>query len=384
MIQASELRHKFQERYGQPARVYRAPGRVNLIGEHTDYNDGFVMPAAIDFYTWAAIAPREDRKLRVYSEEFSEEVEFDLDEADPRGAGHWSDYVRGVALWLGRAGYRLRGADLAIRSEVPIGSGLSSSAAIEVATGLAMLGESGLTIDRTELATICRRAENEFVGARVGIMDQFVSCNGRAGHALMLDCRSLDFDLLPLSGGVRLVVCNTMVKHALSGGEYNARRAQCEEGVRLLARSLPHVRALRDVTPDELERYGGDLPGVIYRRCRHVVTENARVIEAAAALERGDLASFGKLMALSHASLRDDYEVSCRELDVMVELAGGIEGVYGARMTGGGFGGCTVNLVSDASVADFKREVARGYQEAAGLDPEIYTCTAAQGAEQVI
>jgi galactokinase len=277
----------------------------------------------------------------------------------------------------------LRGADLAIRSEVPIGSGLSSSAAIEVATGLAMLDAAGLAINRTELARICRRAENEFVGARVGIMDQFISCNGRAGHALMLDCRSLDFDLLPLSGGVRLVVCNTMVKHALAGGEYNARRAECEEGVRHIARSLPNVLALRDVTIDELERYGSDLPGVIYRRCRHVITENARVIEAAAALGRGDLGSFGKLMALSHTSLRDDYEVSCRELDVMVELAGKIEGVYGARMTGGGFGGCTVNLVRADSVADFKREVARGYEEATGLHPDIYTCTPAEGAEQV-
>ncbi|HVG18291.1 MAG TPA: galactokinase [Blastocatellia bacterium] len=384
MMQASELRQKFRELYGQDARVYRAPGRVNLIGEHTDYNDGFVMPAAIDFYTWVAIAPREDRRLRLYSEEFSEAVEFDLDEADPRRANHWSDYVRGVALSLEQAGHGLRGANLAIRSEVPIGSGLSSSAAIEVAAGLAMLDLAGLEIDRTELAKLCRRAENEFVGARVGIMDQFISCNGRAGHALMLDCRSLGFTLLPLAREVRLVVCNTMVKHALASGEYNARRAECEEGVRHLARSLPGVRVLRDVTVDELERYGGDLPGVIYKRCRHVVTENARVIEAAAALGRGDLDSFGDLMARSHRSLREDYEVSCAELDIMVELAGKIEGVYGARMTGGGFGGCTVNLVKDASVADFKREVARGYEEATGRHPEIYTCTAAEGAEQVI
>jgi galactokinase len=383
MIQASELRHRFQERHGQTARIFRAPGRVNLIGEHTDYNDGFVMPAAIDFYTWVAIAPREDRKLALYSEEFSEGVEFDLDEAGPRASGHWSDYVRGVALVLEQSGYRLLGANLAIQSEVPIGSGLSSSAALEVATGLAMLDAAGLRIDRTELARLCRRAENEFVGARVGIMDQFISCNGRAGSALMLDCRSLGYSLLPLSDGVRLVVCNTMVKHALAGGEYNVRRAECEEGVRHLARSLPDVRALRDVTPGELERYGGDLPAVIYKRCRHVITENARVIEAAASLGNGDLDSFGELMAESHRSLRDDYEVSCRELNIMVELASKIEGVYGARMTGGGFGGCTINIVRAEAVADFRREVARGYEEATGLHPEIYTCEAAQGAEQV-
>jgi galactokinase len=383
MIQASELRHRFQERYGQTARTFRAPGRVNLIGEHTDYNDGFVMPAAIDFYTWVAIAPREDRKLAVYSEEFFEGVEFDLDEAGPRASGHWSDYVRGVALVLEQSGYRLRGANLAIQSEVPIGSGLSSSAALEVAAGLAMLDAADLSIDRTELARLCRRAENEFVGARVGIMDQFISCNGRAGSALMLDCRSLGYSLLPLSDGVRLVVSNTMVKHALAGGEYNVRRAECEEGVRHLARSLPDVRALRDVTPDDLERYGGDLPAVIYKRCRHVITENARVIEAAAALGSGDLDYFGKLMAESHRSLRDDYEVSCRELNIMVELASKIEGVFGARMTGGGFGGCTINIVRAEAVADFKREVARAYEEATGLHPEIYTCEAAQGAEQV-
>jgi galactokinase len=384
MIQASELQHKFQELYGQAARIFRAPGRVNLIGEHTDYNDGFVMPAAIDFYTWVAVAPREDRRLSIYSEEFSESVEFDLDDADPRPAGHWSDYVRGVAVSLEQAGYRLRGANLAIRSEVPIGSGLSSSAAIEVASGLAMLDATSLTIDRTELAKICRRAENEFVGARVGIMDQFISCNGKAGHALMLDCRSLDYRLLPVPDEVRLVVCNTMVKHALAGGEYNVRRAECEAGVRHLAKSLPNVRALRDVTIEELERYGSDLPPVIYKRCRHVITENARVLEAADALERGDLVTFGRLMAESHRSLRDDYEVSCRELDIMVELASKIEGVYGARMTGGGFGGCTINLVRADSVAHFKQEVARGYEEARGLHPEIYTCTAAEGAGRVI
>ena len=383
MIQVSELQHKFQERFGRLPRICRAPGRVNLIGEHTDYNDGFVMPAAIDFYTWAAIAPRDDRKLVIFSEEFSEGVEFDLDEADPRKAGHWSDYVRGVAVTLEQAGHRLRGADLLIESEVPIGSGLSSSASVEVATGLAMLDVAGHMIDRTELAKLCRRAENEFVGARVGIMDQFISCNGKAGHALMLDCRSLDFTLLPVPGEVRLVVSNTMVKHALAGGEYNVRRAQCEEGVRHLARSLPNVRALRDVTVDELERYGSDLPEVIYKRCRHVVTENARVNEAAIALERGDLAAFGHLMYESHRSLRDDYEVSCAELDVMVGLASKIEGVYGARMTGGGFGGCTINLVQVESVADFKREVAHSYEEATGLQPEIYTCTAAEGAECV-
>src|SRR5947209_5703053 len=289
MTDAREMREAFGGLYGGEARVYRAPGRVNLIGEHTDYNEGFVMPAAIDFYTWAAVAPRNDRRVTVRSENFSEAIEFELDEAEPRRRGHWSDYARGVAVTLERAGVRLRGADVLIKSDVPVGAGLSSSAAVEVAFGYAMLDASGALVNRVELARLCQRAENEFVGVRCGLMDQFIASNALAGHALMLDCRSLDFDLLPLHAGVRLVVCNTSVRHALAGGEYNARRAECEEGVRLLARALPSVRALRDVTADELERFRNELPEVVYRRCRHVVKENARVVEAKAALEGGDL-----------------------------------------------------------------------------------------------
>jgi len=383
MTDARELREAFGGLYGGEARVYRAPGRVNLIGEHTDYNEGFVMPAAIDFYTWAAVAPRNDRRVAVRSENFSEAVEFDLDEREPRRRGHWSDYARGVAVTLERAGVRLRGADVLIKSDVPVGAGLSSSAAVEVAFGYAMLDASGALVNRVELARLCQRAENEFVGVRCGLMDQFIASNALAGHALMLDCRSLDFDLLPLHAGVCLVVCNTSVRHALAGGEYNARRAECEEGVRLLARALPRVRALRDVTADEIERLRNELPEVVYRRCRHVVTENARVFEAKAALEVGDLDAFGRLMRESHRSLRDDYEVSCAELDLLVKLACDAEGVYGARMTGGGFGGCTVNLVRAGEVESFRQTVARGYERATGRAPEIYVCSPAQGVGRV-
>lgn len=364
------------------ARVYRAPGRVNLIGEHTDYNDGFVMPAAIDLYTRATICPRNDRTLSIHSENFTDSVAFNLDEPNPRPRGHWSDYVRGVAITLQRAGYSLKGADLAIRSGVPIGAGLSSSAAIEVAVGLAMLENSGIEIDRIELARLCQQAENEFVGMRCGIMDQFISCCGKAGTALMLDCRSLGYRLLPLPENVMLVICNTMVKHELGSSEYNTRRAECEEGVRYFARLLPDVRALRDVSVNDLERFGRDLDRVVLKRCRHVISENARVIEAASALERGDLQAFGKLMAQSHRSLRDDYEVSCAELDTMVDLAAAVEGVHGARMTGGGFGGCTINLVTAESVAAFKSAVAFGYEQATGLAPEIFVCSTADGASQ--
>jgi galactokinase len=364
-------------------RVFRAPGRVNLIGEHTDYNDGFVMPAAIDFYTWVRISSLDTRKLQIKSKNYGEEVEVDLDDPNIAARGHWSDYPIGVAVMLERAGHRLRGARLEIRGEVPIGSGLSSSAAIEVATACALTAISGLEIDRRELALICQRAENEFVGARVGIMDQFVSLFGQAHKALLLDCRSLEFKLLPVPDNVRLIICNTMVKHALASSAYNERRAQCEAGVKHLQRAVPHVNALRDVTREQLEQYGRDLPGVIYRRCRHVITENERVLEAANALERRDLKEFGTLMAESHRSLRDDYEVSSAELDLMVELAQPIEGVYGARMTGGGFGGCTVNLVVAEHTDQFRERVAVGYERATQLKPEIYICNASNGADEV-
>jgi galactokinase len=364
-------------------RVFRAPGRVNLIGEHTDYNDGFVMPAALDFSTWVKVSPLDERKLKIHSENFGEEIEVDLDDRKLAARGHWSDYPVGVAVELEKAGHRLRGARLQIRGEVPIGSGLSSSAAIEVATACALVANSELQIDRRELALLCQRAENEFVGARVGIMDQFVSLFGQEQRALLLDCRSLEFRLLPLPDNVRLIICNTMVKHELASSAYNERRAQCEAGVKHLSKFLPNVTALRDVTIEQLEAHADGLSEVVYRRCRHVITENARVLSAGDALEQGDLERFGELMAESHLSLRDDYEVSSEELDLMVEIAERLDGVYGARMTGGGFGGCTVNLVAEHRVEEFTKRVSQEYESATSLSPEIYICTAANGAEEV-
>jgi len=363
--------------------TFRAPGRVNLIGEHTDYNDGFVMPAAIDRSVRVRVWPREDRKLEIRSENFNEVVEFDLDQKCPAPRHHWSDYVVGVAVVLERAGYRLRGAFLQIHGEVPLGAGLSSSAAVEVATACALTAVSHHAIERRELALLCQQAENEFVGAHVGIMDQFVALFGEAQRALLLDCRSLEFKLLPLPDTVNVVICNTMVKHALASSAYNERRAQCEEGVRILAKSLPYVEALRDVTPGQLELFRRDLPDVVYRRCRHVVRENARVLAAAGALEHNDLRQFGELMIESHRSLRDDYEVSCKELDLMVELANKADGVYGARMTGGGFGGCTVNLVAVEHVEKFTRTVPKEYEQITMLKPELYICRASSGAEEI-
>ncbi len=387
------LERRFVQLFGESPRIYQAPGRVNLIGEHTDYNDGFVMPAAIGFHTRVAIAPRPDRKLGIRSENYCEQVEFDLDRLPATNAGHWSDYVIGVVQMLVRSGKKLGGANLLVDGNVPQGAGLSSSASIEVAVGYALLDlaepainrtESDRTkIDRTNLALLCQRAENEFVGARCGIMDQFVSSHGKRGQALLLDCRSLEYRHLPLPGDTALAICNTMVKHSIAKGEYNQRRAECEAGVRALSKVLPRVRALRDVTLENLEAYGHDLPDVVVRRCRHVIGENARVLKAATALERGDLQAFGNLMLESHRSLRDDFAVSCSELDLMVGLAGQAKGVYGTRMTGGGFGGCTIALVKTDCVEAFQRTVQEGYQRSTGRKPEIYICAAADGVGRI-
>ena len=375
---------EFKKLFGEPIDVFRAPGRVNLIGEHTDYNDGFVMPAALQFSTYVAVGPRMDRKVNVWSIDFEENHCFDLaDTSSPGPTGHWSDYVRGVAGVLQRRGNAIRGANLVVKGDVPIGAGLSSSAAIEVAAALALLKNSGLTWDRIQLAEICQQAEHEYAGTNCGIMDQFISCFGQANHALLLDCRNLAHELLEIDDRVRIVVCNTMVKHELASGEYNRRRADCEAGVRFLQQFLPDIRALRDVTLAQLEQYGVGLSDVTYKRCRHVISENARVLQAANALKEADLARFGVVMGESHSSLRDDYEVSCKELDLMVELARPCRGVYGARMTGGGFGGCTVNLVESDTVDEFKVVVAREYQSATGVKPEVFVCTAADGAGEV-
>jgi len=372
-----------QPQASPPVRAFRAPGRVNLIGEHTDYNDGFVLPVAIDFATTVTAGLRDDRRLNLRSENFDELISFDLDETEPTAQRHWSDYPRGVAVVLEQAGYKLQGADLQIRSDVPIGAGLSSSAAIEMATGYALLRMTGIDVDRLELAKLCQRAENDFVGMRCGIMDQFIACHGRKDHALLLDCRSLESKLVPLPEQALLVICNTMIKHELAAGEYNRRRAECEEGVRYLAERFEGIKSLRDATPAQLESARDDLPDKVYRRCRHVISENARVLEAVAALERHDLDECGRLMGASHRSLRDDYEVSCEELDVMVDLARSLAGVYGSRMTGGGFGGCTVNLVVRESAAAFSQQIKPVYEQATGITPEVYICHASDSVAEV-
>ena len=383
MSRLQQLTAAFRKLYGGQPRIYSGPGRVNMIGEHTDYNEGFVMPVALDFSTFVAITKRDDQIVKIHSDIFNEEAAIDLANPPAHGRKHWSDYPIGVAIKLKDAGHNISGANLLVHGEVPLGSGLSSSAAIEVSTGLALMDISGVKIDRLELAKICQKAENEFVGARTGLMDQFIACFGKADHAVMLDCRSLESRALPVPDDVKLVVCNTMVKHKLASSEYNARRAQCEEGVRILSPHLPNVKSLRDVAPNDVERFRSELGEVIFKRCLHVTTENDRVLKAADALRDRDLKTFGKLMYESHQSLRDDYEVSCEELDVMVDLAKPIKGVFGARMTGGGFGGCTISLVSAKAVDEFTRAIKTGYAQATSKHPEVYICSAADGAERV-
>jgi galactokinase len=386
-LRVEEVKNQFQELFGAVPRVFCAPGRTNLIGEHTDYNDGFVMPAAIEFHTWVAAARRDDRKVVVHSQEWHETAEFRLDEADASPRHQWLDYVRGVAIQLQAAGSELNGSNLLIVSDVPMGAGLSSSAALEVASAMALMHTAGTseheTIDRARLAKLCQRAENVTVGARVGIMDQFASANGRAGHALLLDCRSLEFKLLPLPEDVSLVICNTMVPHHNVSGKYNLRRAQCEQGVKYFAAQIPGVRALRDVSRDQLQQLGHGMVETIFRRCRHVITENQRTLDAADALRAGQIERFGELMYASHGSLKNDYEVSSRELDIMVESASDFPGVYGARMTGGGFGGCTINLVKKDRVSEFTRHIAELYKTKTGIDSQVYVTTAADGAGPV-
>ncbi len=379
-MDSTDLARQFAGWFGAQPAIFRAPGRVNLIGEHTDYNDGFVMPCAIGLCTRVAISPRADRRLVIRSEQFPGLFEFNLDGLPKHCSGEWCDYVLGVAVMLQQAGHAVKGANLLVDGDIPMGGGLSSSAAIEVASALAFLSLNRETLPWPDLARLCQRCENSFIGARCGIMDQFVSCLGKAGHALLLDCRSLEFELIPIPDRVRLVICNTMVKHQHAGGEYNRRREACEEGVRILTRWYPEIRALRDLSLDQLSRHSKDVPEKMFSRCQHVVEENERVRNGARCLNAGDLHGFGTLMRESHRSLRDLYEVSCRELDIMVEIAEGLPGYYGGRMTGGGFGGSTINLVEAAAADAFANLISARYQQATGIVPAIYICSASDGA----
>ena len=386
--------------YNVPGQLYSAPGRVNLIGEHTDYCDGFVMPAAIDFSTLIAISPRTDGHLVANSVNFNQRVDYPLDpylehrfaERQPNSPArrdgtlttHWSDYPAGVLWALREAGVPIEnGFSLTIVGDVPLGAGLSSSASVEVATAFAVLGATSYDMPLNKIAILCRRAENAFVGANVGIMDQFVSCCGAQDHAVMIDCRSLEYTLAPIPPDVRIVICNSMVKHSVAGGEYNTRRAEIEEGTAILRAHRPEIKALRDATVQDLALWGHEMKPNVLRRCRHVITEDDRVLAAVEAFRASDLTRFGELMHQAQASFRDDFEASCPEIDILIDLANKQPGCFGTRLTGGGFGGCTVNLVAATHAAAFTQAMRAGYLAATGITADIYTSRASAGAHAI-
>jgi galactokinase len=374
----------FRRVYGasEGLRVFRAPGRVNLIGEHTDYNLGFVLPMALDLATFVAAAPAPDGKLRIHSEQRGQTCEFEaasIGAARPRH--EWTDYPVGVARELVRAGYPVKPANLLISGGVPEGSGLSSSAALEVSTALALL--DGRALDPLDLARLCQRSEHEFVGIPCGIMDQYISLFGREGFAVEIDCRSLGRRYVALPEEVTFVAVNTMVKHALAASAYQDRVRECAAAVAGLRRRFPQVESLRDVAPEQFAEAAHLLDPVVAKRACHVVAENARVESFMRAGERRDLAAMGRLLVESHRSLQHDYEVSCPELDFLVETALEIEGVLGSRMTGGGFGGCTVTMLRPEALARFREEIARAYRSRFGVEPRIYDCHPAAGAGEV-
>lgn len=373
---AEHSRRLFADKYGRDAEfVARAPGRVNIIGEHTDYNDGFVMPIATDLATYTAAAIGDRGAVTVYSEVMDETAEFSLDDLMPRG-GHWSDYLRGVCWSLQEEGLELRGLDAVIVSDVPPGSGVSSSAAVEVSWALAMLAAIGEQLPPPVVARVCQRAENEFVGMKCGIMDQMASVLGRRNQAVLLDCWTLGYELVPLPAElVCVVVMDTGKPRALVDSEYNLRRAQCEEAAHALG-----VRALRDATMEDLEAVADNLDETVYRRARHVITENERVFEVAEALRDNDFARAGELLNQSHLSLAEDYEVSCPELDLICEIARWQDGCYGARLVGAGFGGCAMALVDASLAAPFARAVKREYDARAGYQSTVFAVAASDGA----
>jgi len=384
VVNLDNLTDQFRRRYGKTPRVFSAPGRVNLIGEHTDYNEGFVLPIAIDRRTYVAAAANDSEAVQVQSNELNEAETFSLRSPYVSGKTKWLGYIAGVAFELEKAGLKVAGADLAISSDVPIGAGLSSSAALEVSAASAFLALSEQNLEIKALALVAQKAEHNYVGTRCGIMDQLTVTVAQKFHALLIDCRSLDWDHIEMNlPQTAVVICNTNVKHDLATSAYNQRRSECEQAVRLLHKNLPTIQALRDVSIDSLEKQAKELPEVIYRRARHIVTENARTIEAANALKNGEIETVGRLMAASHQSLRDDFEVSSPELDLMVEIAGNCRGVFGSRMTGGGFGGCTVNLVSSAEVESFSRSINHEYAARTGIRPDIYAVGTADGVKEI-
>lgn len=383
-----QVSNQFKEKFGHaPAHIARAPGRVNLLGEHVDYNDGFVLPAAIDRATYIAFSATDAPHSTLAAADFDQQASFSAEtiatktQPDSSSLPEWALYPAGVMWSLLGEGLSAQPMNAVFASDVPRGSGLSSSASVEMAFAIAWQTLGGWTLPAMQRALLGQKAENKYVGVNCGIMDQFASACGVENKLLLLDCRSLEWKTVPLPGNVSIVIADTTVRRKLTSGEYNKRRDACEEAVRLLQKDLPTIRSLRDVSVGDFNRLAKQLPAEVERRARHVVEEIRRSNQAEALLEAGDVQDFGALMNECHASLRDLYEVSCPELNVMVNIAQPLEGCYGARLTGAGFGGCTVNLVANERVESFAKALASGYESETGLHPEIYISRASNGAE---
>lgn len=379
-VDEAEVLRAHEQRFGRGGEVFAAPARVNLIGEHTDYTGGLVMPMAIGFSTVAVVSPREDGRAVFYSENYGEEASFEISTLKQEPRGNWSDYPAGVLWSLMQEGIKVSGFNMNLKGDVPLGAGLSSSASIEVATAMALLSRAQTELSLEKIATVCRRAENEYVGAQTGIMDQFVVAGGVKHRAMMLDCRSLGFELLPLPDEIRVVICNSMVKHEHSEGEYGDRRGEVEAGQALLKKERKGVELLRDATLEDLEACKGKMPAGSFARCKHIITENARVLKARESLLESDMEQFGRLMVEAHASMRDDFAASCEEVDALVEIAMRQPGCFGARITGGGFGGCTVNVVRVENAEAFVASVREEYRKAIGIVAECFVCEPSDGA----
>lgn len=379
---AEQLRKQFRELYSKDALVIAAPGRVNLIGEHTDYNEGFVLPGAVDKKMYVAMAENNTDTINVYANQFSESFSFALTGIQP--VNGWMNYLLGVTYHIQDRGKQIRGVDVIIDGDVPVGAGMSSSAALTSAYGFALNEIFNLGFSRMDLALIGQKTEHTFVGVMCGIMDQFASLHGKAGHVMRLDCRSLEYDYIPFDfPDYNIVLVNSMVSHSLAGSEYNIRRQQCEEGVAILKKHYADINSLRDVTMDVLELHRPELSAIVYDRCWYVVSEKERLLKGCEALQKGDLTTFGQMMNATHQGLSKQYSVSCTELDFLAERAGFIEGVMGSRMMGGGFGGCTINIVKKEAVSAFTEKIQKAFEQLFQQVPYVYVTQIEDGTKAI-
>lgn len=376
------INQQFNTLFGRQPLLFAAPGRVNLIGEHTDYNEGFVLPGAIDKRIFVGIAKNETRNLNVFGLQYKQQFTMSLDDLKPRK--DWATYLAGMAHHMQKDGAKLEGVDVVIGGDVPLGGGLSSSAAVCSAFGFALNELFCVGLSRMQLALLGQRTEHTFAGVKTGIMDQFASLHGKEEHLMKLDCRSMEYEYIPFHyHDHKIVLVNTMVKHSLASSEYNTRRHECEEGVAILKKHYPEINSLRDVEIEMLDKHKSELPEVVYKRCGYVINENNRLLRGCEVLQNGDLKAFGQLMYQSHEGLSKYYEVSCPELDFLAEQAKGMDYVAGARMMGGGFGGCTINLVQTPAVDKFTALMQQRYENEFGITPEVYVMQIEDGAKQI-